>query len=142
MDQLIEFATNHPLLVGGFVAVLVLLIVTEIRRSVQGLQELSPAQAVPWMNDESTVIIDISPVADFNKGHIVNARNMQASHLANPDAELLKLKDKKLLVVCRTGQTAVAAAASLKKMGAEQVAVLKGGMAQWRSDQFPVTTKK
>lgn len=142
MDQVIEFATNHPLLVGGFVAVLVLLIVTEIRRSVQGLQELSPAQAVPWMNDESTVIIDISPVADFNKGHIVNARNMQASHLANPDAELLKLKDKKLLVVCRTGQTAVAAAASLKKMGAEQVAVLKGGMAQWRSDQFPVTTKK
>lgn len=142
MDQLIEFATNHPLLVGGFVAVLVLLIVTEIRRSVQGLLELSPAQAVPWMNDESTVIIDISPVADFNKGHIVNARNMQASHLANPDAELLKLKDKKLLVVCRTGQTAVAAAASLKKMGAEQVAVLKGGMAQWRSDQFPVTTKK
>lgn len=142
MDQLIEFATNHPLLVGGFVAVLVLLIVTEIRRSVQGLQELSPAQAVPWMNDESTVIIDISPVADFNKGHIVNARNMQASHLANPDAELLKLKDKKLIVVCRTGQTAVAAAASLKKMGAEQVAVLKGGMAQWRSDQFPVTTKK
>lgn len=142
MDQVIEFATNHPLLVGGFVAVLVLLVWTEVRRRVQGLQELSPAQAVPWMNDGDSVIIDISPVADFNKGHIVNARNIQASHLANPDAEMLKLKDKKLLVVCRTGQTAVAAAASLKKMGAEQVAVLKGGMAQWRSDQFPVTTKK
>jgi len=26
-------------------------------------------------------------------------------------------------------------------MGARDVAVLKGGMAQWRSDQFPVTTK-
>ena len=142
MDQVIEFATNHPLLVGGFVAVLVLLIWTEIRRSVQGLQELSPVQAVPWMNDEDSVIIDISPVADFNKGHIVDARNIQASRLTNPDAELLKLKDKKLLVVCRTGQTAVSAAASLKKMGAEQVAILKGGMAQWRSDQFPVTTKK
>ena len=142
MDQVIEFATNHPLLVGGFAAVLVLLIWTEIRRSVQGLQDLSPAQAVPWMNDESAVIIDISPVADFNKGHIVDARNIQASRLANPDAELLKLKDKKLLVVCRTGQTAVSAASSLKKMGAEQVAILKGGMAQWRNDQFPVTTKK
>ena len=142
MDQVIEFATNHPLLVGGFVAVLVLLIWTEIRRSVQGLQELSPVQAVPWMNDEDSVIIDISPVADFNKGHIVDARNIQASRLTNPDAELLKLKDKKLLVVCRTGQTAVSAAASLKKMGAEQVAILKGGMAQWRNDQFPVTTKK
>ena len=141
MDQVIEFATNHPLLVGGFVAVLVLLVWTEIRRSFQGLQELSPAQAVPWINDENAVIVDISPVADFNKGHIVNARNIQASHLANPDAELLKLKDKKLLVVCRSGQTAMAAAANLKKMGAEQVAVLKGGMAQWKNDQFPVTSK-
>ena len=64
MDQVIEFATNHPLLVGGFVAVLALLIWTEIRRSIQGLQELSPAQAVPWMNDENTAIIDISPVAE------------------------------------------------------------------------------
>jgi rhodanese-related sulfurtransferase len=141
MDQVIEFATNHPLLVGGFVAVLVLLVWTEIRRSFQGLQELSPAQAVPWINDENAVIVDISPVADFNKGHIVNARNIQASHLANPDAELLKLKDKKLLVVCRSGQTAMAAAANLKKMGAEQVAVLKGGMVQWKNDQFPVTSK-
>ena len=142
MDRLFEFATNHPLLVGGFVVVLLLLIWTEIKRRVGGLQELSPAQAVPWMNNDDTVIIDISPVADFNKGHIVNARNIPASRLAKPDAEIEKLKDRQLLVVCRTGQTAFAAAASLRKMGAEQVAVLKGGMAAWRSDQFPVTTKK
>lgn len=142
MDRLIEFATNHALLSGGFVAVLLLLIWTEVKRKVQGLQELTPVQAVPWMNDDDAVIIDISPVADFNKGHIVNARNIQASRLAKPDAEIEKLKDKKLIVVCRNGQTAVAAAGSLHKMGAERVAILKGGMTAWRSDQFPVTTKK
>lgn len=142
MERLIEFATNHALLAGGFVAVLLLLIWTEVKRRVQGLQELTPALAVPWINDDDAVIIDISPVADFNKGHIVNARNIPASRLAKPDAEIEKLKDKKLLVVCRTGQTAVGAAASLSKMGAERVAILKGGMAAWRSDQFPVTTKK
>lgn len=142
MDRLIEFATNHLLLVGGFVAVLLFLIWTELQRRVSGLQELSPAQAVPWMNDGETVIVDISPVADFNRGHIVNARNLQPSRLAKPDAEIEKLKDKKLLVVCRTGQTAMSAAANLRKMGAGEVAVLKGGMAAWRSDQFPVTTKK
>ena len=114
---------------------------TEIMRKVQGLTELTPAQAVAWINDPSAVVIDISSVADFNKGHIVNARNLQASRLAKPDAEIEKLKDNKLLVVCRSGQTAVAAAANLKKMGAGEVAVLKGGMAQWRSDQFPVTSK-
>lgn len=142
MDQLIEFATNHLLLVGGFVAVLVFLIWTEIRRSVQGLQELTPTQAIPWINDDDTVIIDISPVSDFNKGHIVNARNLLPSRLADPDVEIQKMKDQKLLVVCRSGQTAVPAAANLRKMGASRVAILKGGMAAWRSDQFPVTTKK
>ncbi len=142
MEQVIEFAGNNLLLVGGFVAVLGFLVWTEVMRKVQGLTELSPAQAVPWMNDPNTVIVDISSVADFNKGHIVNARNLQASRLSNPDDEIKKLKDNKLLVVCNSGQAAIAAAGSLKKMGADQVAVLKGGMSQWRGDQFPVTTKK
>ena len=141
MEQVIEFAGNNLLLVGGFVAVLGLLVWTEVMRKVQGLVELTPAESVSWINDPDTVIVDISPVADFNKGHIVDARNIQASRLANPDAEILKLKDSKLLVVCKSGQTAISAAGNLRKMGAANVAVLKGGMAQWRGDQFPVTTK-
>ena len=102
MDQLLEFSGNHPLLVGGFVAVLGLLVWTEIMRKARGLKELTPAEAIPWINDPNAVIVDISPVADFNKGHIVDARNLQASRLADPDAEILKLKDRKLLVVCKT----------------------------------------
>ena len=142
MEQVIEFAGNNLLLVGGFVAVLGFLLWTEVMRKVQGLTELTPAEAVPWINNPDAVIIDISPVADFNKGHIVNAVNLQASRLANPDGEIQKFKDSKLLVVCKSGQTAIAAAGSLRKMGANEVAVLKGGMSQWRADQFPVTTKK
>jgi len=141
MEQVIEFAGNNLLLVGGFIAVLVLLVWTEVMRQVNGLTELTPAQAVPWINDPNAVIIDISPVAEFNKGHIVNARNLLASRLSSPDAEILKLKDNKLLVVCKSGQSAIAAAGSLRKLGASEVAVLKGGMTQWRGDQFPVTTK-
>ncbi len=141
MEQVIEFVGNHALLAGGFVAVLALLIFTEVSRKMQGLKELSPAQAVPWINDPNAVVIDISAVSDFNKGHIVDARNVPASRLADPDVEIQKLMSKKLLVVCKSGSLAVSAAASMTKMGASEVAVLKGGMAQWRSDQFPVTTK-
>lgn len=141
MDQIVEFSTNHPLLVIGFLAVLGLLVWTEVMRKLRGVVELSPAQAVPWINDPNAVVVDISAAADFNRGHIVNARNLPPSRLAKPDAEVLKLKDRKLLVVCRSGQSAVAAAHSLRKLGAAEVAILKGGMAQWRSEQFPVTTK-
>lgn len=141
MGQVIEFATNHALLVGGFVVVLGLLVGTEAMNRVRGVKQLSPALAVPWINDPKAVIIDVSAVADFNRGHIVNARNLPASRLSNPDAEILKLKDRKLLVVCKTGPSAVVAANKLRKLGATEVAVLKGGMTQWRNDQFPVTTK-
>ena len=125
MEQVIEFASNNLLLVGGFVAVLGFLAWTEVMRKVQGLTELTPAEAVPWINEPGAVIIDISPAAEFNKGHIVHARHLQASRLSSPDAETQKLKDNRLLVVCKSGQSAI----------------VKGGMAQWRSDQFPVTTK-
>lgn len=141
MDQVIEFVGNHALLAGGFGAALVALVYTEGMRMVRGLKELSPAQAVPWINDPDAVVIDVSAAADFNKGHIVDARNMPASRLAKPDAEILKLKDKKVLLVDKSGQAAVPAAISLLKMGVSNIAVLKGGMVQWRSDQFPVTRK-
>ncbi len=141
MEQVLEFASNNLLLVGGFIVVLGLLVWTELMRKIQGLAELTPAEAVPWINDPEAVIIDISSLADFNKGHIVNARHILPSRLATPDAEVQKLQDSKLLVVCKSGQTAISAAGNLKKMGAGDVAVLKGGMSAWRSDQFPVTTK-
>jgi rhodanese-related sulfurtransferase len=141
MEQLAQFATNHALLAGGFVAVLCLLVWTEISRKAQGLVELSTAQAVAWMNDAAAVIVDVSAAADYNKGHIVNARNIAMSRISDPDAEVLKLKESKVLLVCKTGQTATLAAAKLKKHGIANVAVLKGGMGQWLADQYPVTRK-
>ena len=141
MEQLIEFVSNHPLLSGGFVAVLGLLAWTERVGRLQGIKQLSPAQAVAWINEPDAVVVDISAAADFNKGHIVNARNIPPSRIANPDAEVQKLQGSKVLVVCKTGQTAVQQAARLAKLGVGNVAILKGGMAQWRNDQYPVAKK-
>lgn len=141
MDQLLEFVSNHPLLSGGFVAVLGLLIWTEIHRRLQGLVELSPAELVRRMDDAGTVLIDVSAAADYNKGHIVNARNIAMTRIQSADAEVQKLLKSKLLLVCKTGQTSVQAAAALKKQGAADVAVLKGGMTRWLNDQYPVTRK-
>ena len=141
MDQLIEFVSNHPLLSGGFVLVIGLLVWTELMRKVQGLAELSPAQAVAWINQPDTVVVDVSAAADFGKGHILNARNIALSRIRDPDGEVQKLKGSRVLVVCKTGQSAVQAANSLKKVGVSDLAVLKGGMTQWISDQYPVTRK-
>ena len=139
MQQLMEFAGNHPLLSGGFVAVLLTLIVTEVMRRTQGFKMLSPGEAVAFMNREGTRVLDVSPAADFNKGHIVGAKNVPMSRIKDPDPELAKMIVDPLLVTCKSGQTAGTAAAALVKMGAPDVAVLRGGMMQWNNDNFPVT---
>ncbi len=139
MEQVLEFVGNHPLLSGGFVAVLLLLVWTEVSRRLQGFKELTPAQAVAWINDPTAVVVDVSPADDFNKGHIINARSLPMSRIAQGDTEVRKLTDRRVLVVCKTGQNASQAAASLKKAGVDDIAILKGGMASWIGDQYPVT---
>jgi len=141
MEQVFEFIGRHPLLSAGFVVVLGMLIWGEITRKFQGLTELTPAQAVAWMNDEKSVVVDVSAAADYNKGHIVGARNIALSRLIESDPEVKKLKDAKVLLVCKMGQTSAQAAKSLKKAGCADLAVLKGGMQQWLGDQYPVTKK-
>ena len=140
-QQIVEFAGNHPYLTGGFVAVLAFWLFTEFKRKYQGFKELSPAQAVSMINHAGAVVVDVSAQGDFNKGHIVDALHLPSSQLEDSAANLRKLKGKPVLVVDKMGQTAGPAASRLLKLGAGEVAVLKGGMAQWIKDQFPVTRK-
>ena len=139
MQQLMEFAGNHLALVGAFAVVLVLIAVSEFSRRNQGFKVISSNEAVDFMNRENPHIIDVSPAADFDKGHIVDAKNISLSRLKDPDPEVAKLVAQPILVTCKTGQTAQQAASMLARMGSPEVAVIKGGMGQWVSDNFPIT---
>ena len=139
MEQLIEFAGNNGMLVAGFVAVLLLLIWTEISRLTRGYAELTPIQAVQKINQGNTSIVDISTAADFSKGHLDGAKHIALSRFSNQDPDIEKMKSGPILVVCKNGVTAHQAAAKLVKSGAADVAVLKGGTAQWKTDQYPLS---
>ncbi len=141
MEQLIEFAGNHPMLVAGFAAVVLLLIWTEISRYTRGYAELTPLQSVQKINQGKIAIVDISTAADFSKGHLAGSKHIALSRFSKQDPDIEKLKSGPVLVVCKNGQTAHQAAAKLVKLGAADVAVLKGGTAQWRSDQYPLALK-
>ena len=139
MEQLIEFAGNHGMLVAGFVGIILLLIWTEVGRFTRGYTELTPPQAVQKMNQGQTSIVDISAAADFAQGHLAGAKHVALSRFSKSDPELEKIKNGPVLVVCKNGHTAHQAAAKLVKMGATDVAVLKGGTTQWKADQYPLS---
>ncbi len=141
MEQLIEFAGNHAMLVGGFSAVILLLLWTEVSRHARGYTELTPVDAVRRINQGKITIVDISTAAEYSKGHLAGAKNIALSRFSKADADIEKLTSKAVLLVCKNGQTAHQAAAKLVKQGAADVAVLKGGMTQWTADQYPVSRK-
>jgi rhodanese-related sulfurtransferase len=141
VEQLSEFAGNNGMLVAGFVGVLLLLIWTEISRYTRGYTELTPVQAVQKINQGQTTIVDISTAADFSKGHLTDAKHIPLSRFSKPDPDIDKIKSSSVLVVCKNGQTAHQAAAKLVKLGASDVAVLKGGVTQWAADSYPLARK-
>lgn len=141
MEQLIEFAGNHGMLVAGFVAVTLLLMWTEIGRHTRGYAEITPAEAVRKMNEDKTTVVDISSAADYTKGHLSGSKNIVMSRINDSDPEVSKITAGPVLVVCKNGNSAHQAAARFVKLGATDVAVLKGGTTQWLADQFPLANK-
>ena len=85
MQQTIEFASNHPLLVSALLASYFLLVFSELRRKSRGLTHIEPLDAVKLINADA-VVIDLRSADAFARGHIVNARNIPLDELdANQD---------------------------------------------------------
>lgn len=135
MDQLIEFAGNHFLLVTSFFFVLTLLIVNLLQDS--GGFVLTPQQAVGFMNAEGAIAIDMRSAADFETGHIINAEHFEAAELKPDKEKISALKDKPLLIYCTSGVNSAAVVRQLKRAGFAEARSLKGGINAWRSENLP-----
>ena len=142
LERMPEFLGNHPVLGSLFVALVLALVFTEIARRFRGFMEVNPAQLTQLINRQDATVIDVSNHTEFERGHIVNSKNVLPSQV-DPDSKLLKgLKDKPVAVVCRSGVTSEQICKKLVKAGFSKVFMLKGGVAAWTGDQLPVTSGK
>ena len=137
-SQLIEFITNHPMLVLALVAILVLLIGGEFRQRLSGVSEVGPVEATRMLNHDNAVMIDMREDKDYREGHIINAIHAPASKLDNYTGKLEKYRDQPLIVYCRSGQRSNAVCSKLRKQGFESVYNLKGGVLAWQKAELPL----
>ena len=137
-SQLIEFITNHPLLVFALVAILALLIGGEIRQRLSGVSEIGPVEATRMLNHDNAVMIDMREDKDYREGHIINAVHAPAGKLDNYMGKLEKYRDRPLIVYCRSGQRSTAVCSKLRKQGFESVYNLKGGVLAWQKAELPL----
>ena len=139
MDQLLEFTTNHWMLVTALIVILVLLAQNLMLGSKGGVE---PQEATAMINHRDGVIVDVRPMADFSQGHIISAINIPINGFKNQIEQLNKHKGKPIIISCRSGAQSVQACRQLKNAGFEQVYNLKGGMLAWQNANLPVTKKQ
>ncbi|WP_333840923.1 VTT domain-containing protein [Pelomicrobium sp.] len=72
-------------------------------------------------------------------GHLPGALNIPLAHLAEALSALEPLKDRGIVVVCRTDKRSAKAARLLRRQGFHPVEVLRGGMEQWNREGYPIT---
>jgi rhodanese-related sulfurtransferase len=135
MDQVFEFVTNHPILLGAFAVLLVIFIRNETQR---GGRSVSAQELVNLVNREDAVIVDVRDKKEFEQGHIPHAVNIPYASLDSRVSELSEYKEKPIVLTCKMGQHAGAAGTALRKQGFVNVSRLSGGIAEWRNQNLPV----
>jgi rhodanese-related sulfurtransferase len=140
MQQLLEFSTNHVFLVSALIALIVLVVFNEIRITTSGTA-VTPTDAVSLINN-GALVVDVRDAAQFDKGHIVNARNIPMADLAGKVDSIDRYRNKPILVCCDTGGPGGQAAALLRKQSFDQVRSLQGGLAAWRRENLPLETQE
>jgi rhodanese-related sulfurtransferase len=140
MQQFIEFFGNHTILFAGLAVALALVAANEVHGVLTGGKKLSTTEAVRMINDRDPLILDLRPVADFKKGHLLNAVNVPLAKIEERASEF-KDRARPVLVYCALGGTSGEAAAKLRKLGFTETYPLRGGLNAWIQGSLPVTVK-
>ena len=138
MALFLEFLAQEWILVLALLVVAAMLAWHEARKAGPSV---TPQQAINLINSEQGVFVDLRDNADFRQGHIIDTLHIPSSKLEERMAELVKYKEKPVVLVCKMGQQSGAASKQLKAAGFSRVYKMTGGMMEWSNLQLPVTSK-
>jgi rhodanese-related sulfurtransferase len=104
----------------------------------RGVKEVDISGALQLINHKEAFVLDVREPAEYESGHLLNAKLVPLGKLKERAGELEKYKDKPMLVVCRSGNRSGTACAILKNLGFTQAYNLTGGMMAWQKSNLPV----
>lgn len=137
MERLLEYVANHPFLAGGTLAVMLAALAYEASRARSGGESVGPMDAVRLMN-QGALLLDVRSQAEFDSGHIRDARHVPQEQLASSGEALKKYKEKPVVACCESGMRSGAAARVLRTQGFTKVVNLRGGIQAWRAENLPL----
>ena len=137
MDRFLEYASRHPFLVGGTALVAIAAAAYELSKLRSGGQAVGPADAVRLLN-LGALLLDVRSQAEFDAGHIIDARHAPQEQLAQAGETYKRYKDKVVVTCCESGARSGAAARALQAQGFTRIVNLRGGLQAWRAESLPL----
>ncbi len=121
-----------------------------VAEALRSVREISPEEAKRLFDapeHQGWHFVDVREADEFEAGHVPGARHQPRGFLeVRADLEHRKRdpwladRGRKLLLYCGGGHRSALAAASLRRMGFEQVRSLAEGFSGWTSRGYPVET--
>ena len=141
MQQYQEFVVNHPYLFGALVAVLGMIVYTELQQRLRKFKDVSPMEATRMQNDGNVLFLDVRDLGEFNSVHLLDAKHVPVKSLGERLGELQKYRERPVVAYCATGSRSFGACRMLEKDGFQNLYNLAGGLMAWEKANLPVVKK-
>ncbi|MDD5675805.1 MAG: rhodanese-like domain-containing protein [Chitinivibrionales bacterium] len=113
-------------------ALIIIIFVINLAKN-RGISSVNAERAKTMVTDSQVTLLDVRTPPEFSEGHILGARLIPVAELEERLNEIASLKDRPILVYCRTGNRSGMASRILRKNGFTKVTNLAGGILAWQN---------
>lgn len=136
-----QYLQNNLMLVMVAVTSGLMLFWSFFGNRIRGIKEVNTVEALQMINHKNALILDVRNDAEYQSGHILNAKLIPLANLSGRTGELERYREQPIVVVCRSGQRSASACALLGKQGFTQAYNLSGGVMAWQKSNLPLEKK-
>ena len=91
-----------------------------LRRGAGGAS-VSTLEATQLINRQDALVLDVRNAEEFQRGHILNARNIPMSQLDARYSDIARYKEKPVVVACESGRRSCKTAATVRTIRSRAV---------------------
>lgn len=133
-----QFLESNYMMVLVLISSGVMLLWSFFGNKVRGIKEVDTVEALQLINHKDAVVLDVREKAEYDAGHVLNAKLIPLGKLNERIGELEKFRARPIVVICRSGQRSASATAQLSKQGFDQAYNLVGGVVAWKKASLPL----
>ena len=102
-------------------------------RVLSNVPSISSEESQKVISDNNYRFLDVRTNGEYSDGHIPNSIHIPIQDIQSRISEIEKIKDKKIIVYCRSGARSSMASKTLLKEGFD-VSNLTGGIMSWKGE--------